>query len=33
MAVAGKIQAQSDFVNLMQKEFGLFMGFSILLMI
>ncbi len=33
VAVAGKIQAQGDFVNLMQKEFGLFMGFSILLMI
>ncbi len=32
-AVAGKIQAQGDFVNLMQREFGLFFGGSILLML
>jgi predicted RND superfamily exporter protein len=32
-AVAGKIQAQGDFVNLMQREFGLFFGCSILLML
>ena len=32
-AVAGKIQAQGDFVNLMQREFGLFFGFSIILML
>ncbi len=32
-AVAGKIQAQGDFVNLMQQEFGLFFGCSILLML
>jgi hypothetical protein len=32
-AVAGKIQAQGDFVTLMQREFGLFFGCSILLML
>lgn len=32
-AVAGKIQAQGDFVSLMQREFGLFFGCSILLML
>ena len=32
-AVAGKIQAQGDFINLMQREFGLFFGCSILLML
>lgn len=32
-AIAGKIQAQGDFVNLMQQEFGLFLGLSFLLMI
>jgi predicted RND superfamily exporter protein len=32
-AVAGKIQAQGDFVNLMQQEFGVFFGCSILLML
>jgi predicted RND superfamily exporter protein len=32
-AVAGKIQAQGDFVNLMQREFGVFFGCSILLML
>ena len=31
-AVAGKIQTQGDFVKLMQNEFGLFFGCSILLM-
>lgn len=33
LAIAGKIQAQGDFVNLMQQEFGLFLGLSFLLMI
>lgn len=32
-AVAGKIQAQGDFVNLMQQEFGLFLSLSFLLMV
>ncbi len=32
-AVAGKIQAQGDFVSLMQREFGLFFGCSIILML
>jgi len=32
-AVAGKIQAQGDFIKLMQKEFGLFFGLSILLIL
>jgi len=32
-AVAGKIQAQGDFINLMQREFGLFFGCSIILML
>lgn len=32
-AIAGKIQAQGDFVRLMQQEFGLFFGCSILLML
>lgn len=32
-AVAGKIQAQGDFINLMQREFGLFFGCSIVLML
>ncbi len=32
-AVAGKIQAQGDFIKLMQMEFGLFFGASILLII
>ena len=32
-AVAGKIQAQGDFIQLMQKEFGLFFGLSILLIL
>ncbi|WP_296698223.1 MMPL family transporter [Algoriphagus sp.] len=32
-AVAGKIQAQGDFIKLMQKEFGLFFGASILLIL
>ena len=31
-AVAGKIQTQGDFVNLMQREFGLFLGISFVLM-
>lgn len=33
LAVAGKIQAQGDFVDLMQREFGLFFAGSILLML
>jgi len=33
VATAGKIQVQGDFVNLMQDEFGLFLGLSFLLMI
>ncbi|SFH08735.1 hypothetical protein SAMN04487988_11656 [Algoriphagus hitonicola] len=33
IAVAGKIQTQGDFVELMQKEFGLFLGLSIGLII
>lgn len=33
LAVAGKIQTQGDFVKLMQNEFGLFFGCSILLML
>ncbi len=33
LAVAGKIQTQRDFVSLMQKEFGLFIGGSIVLML
>lgn len=33
LAVAGKIQMQGDFVKLMQKEFGMFFGCSILLML
>ncbi|MBN3583061.1 MMPL family transporter [Algoriphagus aestuarii] len=32
-AVAGKIQAQGDFIQLMQKEFGMFFGLSILLIL
>ncbi|MCE7055316.1 MMPL family transporter [Algoriphagus sp. AGSA1] len=32
-AIAGKIQMQGDFVHLMQKEFGMFFGFSILIML
>lgn len=32
-AVAGKIQAQGDFVKLMQREFGMFFGCAILLML
>ncbi|NVJ87438.1 MAG: MMPL family transporter [Algoriphagus sp.] len=32
-AVAGKIQTQRDFVVLMQREFGFFLGISILVMI
>lgn len=32
-AVAGKIQAQGDFINLMQQEFGMFFSFSLLLII
>ncbi len=32
-AVAGKIQAQGDFIKLMQKEFGMFFGLSILLIL
>ena len=28
-AIAGKIQAQGDFIRLMQKEFGMFFGASI----
>lgn len=32
-AVAGKIQMQGDFIKLMQNEFGLFFGCSILLML
>ncbi|MHA7129362.1 efflux RND transporter permease subunit [Algoriphagus namhaensis] len=32
-AVAGKIQAQGDFVKLMQSEFGLFLGLSFLLIL
>lgn len=33
IAVAGKIQTQRDFVNLMQQEFGLFIGVSLVLML
>ncbi|GMQ29503.1 efflux RND transporter permease subunit [Algoriphagus confluentis] len=33
VAVAGKIQTQSDFVTLMQREFGLFLGASVVLII
>ena len=33
LAVAGKIQTQRDFVNLMQEEFGLFIGASLVLML
>ncbi|GMQ26709.1 hypothetical protein Aoki45_33920 [Algoriphagus sp. oki45] len=33
VAVAGKIQTQGDFVNLMQREFGLFLGASVVLII
>ncbi|HSF52445.1 MAG TPA: MMPL family transporter, partial [Algoriphagus sp.] len=33
IAVAGKIQTQGDFVTLMQKEFGLFLGASLILML
>ncbi|REG91464.1 efflux RND transporter permease subunit [Algoriphagus antarcticus] len=33
MAIAGKIQTQGDFVKLMQDEFGLFFGCSIVLML
>jgi predicted RND superfamily exporter protein len=32
-AVAGKIQTQGDFVNLMQAEFGLFLGASLVLIL
>lgn len=32
-SVAGKIQAQGDFVKLMQSEFGLFLGLSFLLIL
>ncbi|WP_439488420.1 efflux RND transporter permease subunit [Algoriphagus sp.] len=32
-AIAGKIQMQGDFVQLMQKEFGMFFGCSILIML
>lgn len=32
-AVAGKIQTQRDFVSLMQEEFGLFIGASLVLML
>jgi predicted RND superfamily exporter protein len=32
-AIAGKIQTQRDFVNLMQQEFGLFIGASLVLML
>lgn len=32
-AIAGKIQAQGDFINLMQKEFGMFFGLSIFLIL
>lgn len=32
-AIAGKIQAQGDFIRLMQKEFGMFFGASILLIL
>ncbi len=32
-AVAGKIQTQRDFVSLMQREFGLFIGASLVLML
>ncbi|MCU0402328.1 MAG: MMPL family transporter [Algoriphagus sp.] len=32
-AVAGKIQTQRDFVSLMQQEFGLFIGASLVLML
>lgn len=32
-AVAGKIQTQKDFVDLMQQEFGLFIGASLVLML
>ncbi|MFC5624663.1 efflux RND transporter permease subunit [Algoriphagus winogradskyi] len=33
LAIAGKIQTQGDFIVLMQNEFGLFFGCSILLMV
>lgn len=33
IAVAGKIQTQGDFVQLMQAEFGLFFGISLILMV
>ncbi|AMQ57597.1 efflux RND transporter permease subunit [Algoriphagus sanaruensis] len=33
LAVAGKIQTQGDFVDLMQQEFGLFLGCSLALML
>ncbi|WP_339878978.1 MMPL family transporter [uncultured Algoriphagus sp.] len=33
VAIAGKIQMQGDFIKLMQNEFGLFFGCSILLML
>lgn len=33
LAVAGKIQTQRDFVSLMQEEFGLFIGASLVLML
>lgn len=33
LAVAGKIQAQGDFVKLMQSEFGLFLGLSFILIL
>ncbi|WP_192349165.1 RND family transporter [Algoriphagus sp. Y33] len=33
IAVAGKIQTQGDFIILMQDEFGLFFGYSILLIL
>jgi predicted RND superfamily exporter protein len=33
IAIAGKIQAQGDFVDLMQREFGLFLGLSFVLII
>ncbi|MBN3518658.1 MMPL family transporter [Algoriphagus lutimaris] len=32
-AIAGKIQAQGDFIRLMQKEFGMFFGASIVLIL
>ncbi|OOG71199.1 RND family transporter [Algoriphagus sp. A40] len=32
-AVAGKIQAQGDFVTLMQQEFGIFLSISLILML